>query len=107
MAVYSQVDTVTLDPAVLESLRRGEFDWVTLTSSNIARVFLSVLEPAARARIEAAELKLASISPVTSAELRRLGYDVAAEATQATTDGLIEALVKLTCERGAKVSAVP
>jgi uroporphyrinogen III methyltransferase/synthase len=93
MAVYSQVDTVTLDPAVLESLRRGEFDWVTLTSSNIARVFLSVLEPAARARIEAAELKLASISPVTSAAVRDMGLPVAVEAKEYTSAGIVQAIV--------------
>jgi uroporphyrinogen III methyltransferase/synthase len=107
IAVYSQVDAVESDDEVMNALRRGEIEFVTLTSSNIARSLLDRLDATCRRRIQSGEIKLVSISPVTSAEVQRLGYHVAAEATQATTDGVIEALIKLTCKAGEKVSAVP
>ena len=107
IAVYSQVDAVESDDEVMNALRRGEIEFVTLTSSNIARSLLDRLDATCRRRIESGEIKLVCISPVTSAEVQRLGYHVAAEATQATTDGMIEALIKLTRKAGEKVSAVP
>ena len=38
--------------------------------------------------------RLASISPITSATLREMGFEPAAEATEYTTDGVIEAMVR-------------
>lgn len=95
VAVYSQVDAVEPDSEVLDCLRRGEIDYVTLTSSNIARALLRALDEPSRARILAGELKLVSISPVTSADVKALGFPVAAEATEYTTAGLLRALVEL------------
>jgi uroporphyrinogen III methyltransferase/synthase len=95
VAVYSQVDAVDADSRVLDSLRRGEIDYVTLTSSNIARALIEQLDDTCRARLHSGETKLVSISPVTSADVRQLGFAVAAEATQATTEELIEAVVRL------------
>ena len=102
IAVYSQVDTVDTDEEMLDSLRRGEIEFVTLTSSNIARAFLSRLDATCRRRIETGEIKLVSISPVTSAEISKLGFAVAAEAAQATTEGVIEALVESSQESGVR-----
>lgn len=93
VAVYSQVDAVKTDPEVFDPLRRGEIDYVTLTSSNIARALLRALDAPGRARLMAGAVRLVSISPVTSAAVRELGFTVAAEATEYTTAGLIQALV--------------
>lgn len=95
VAVYSQVDAVEADGHILDYLRRGEIDFVTVTSSNIARSFLQQLDPPCRARLESGAVGLISISPVTSADLRRLGFPVAAEARQATAEGVVQALVEL------------
>ncbi len=62
IAVYSQVDAVELDEAVLDHLRRGEIDFVTLTSANIARSLLGRLDATCRARIEAGEVRLVDAS---------------------------------------------
>ncbi|MCI0459597.1 MAG: uroporphyrinogen-III synthase, partial [Gemmataceae bacterium] len=75
--------------------RRGEIDYVTLTSSNIARALLRTLDEACRRRLESGEVQLVSISPVTSAAIRELGLPVAAEATEYTMPGLLDALVRL------------
>ncbi len=95
IAVYSQVDAVDLDEEVLDHLRRGEIDYVTLTSANIARSLLGRLDATCRARIEAGEVRLVSISPVTSAEVGRLGLPIAAEAAEATAEGLVDAMTML------------
>lgn len=67
-------------------------DWLTVTSSAIARSLSSMWGD----RLH--QVKLASISPITSQTLRELGYEPAAEATVYTTDGVIDAI--LTAETG-------
>jgi uroporphyrinogen III methyltransferase/synthase len=94
IAVYSQIDAVETDADVLDGLRRAEIDFVTLTSSNIARSLARILDGPCRARLESGEVKIVSISPVTSAAIRELGWPVAAEATAYTVAGLVAALVE-------------
>ncbi len=93
IAVYSQVDVVEIDDEVMGALRRGEIEFITLTSSNVANSLLERLDATCRRRIEAGEIKLVSISPVTSETVKQMGLPIAAEATQATAEGVIEALV--------------
>jgi uroporphyrinogen III methyltransferase/synthase len=95
LTVYSQTDAVDTHSPLLDDFRRGEINYVTLTSSNIAQAFLGSLDDICRRRIEAGATQLVSISPVTSAKIRALGFPVAAEARDYTTDGVIEALIDL------------
>jgi uroporphyrinogen III methyltransferase / synthase len=94
VAVYSQVDAVEMDTAVVQRLRQGEIDYVTLTSANIARSLLERLDEGTLARIREGQTRLVTISPVTSAAVRALALPVAAEAPEATIDGILTALVK-------------
>ncbi|MBL8794653.1 MAG: uroporphyrinogen-III C-methyltransferase [Planctomycetia bacterium] len=95
VCVYSQVDAVLEDAEPLNCLRRGEIDFVTLTSANIARSLIRELDETSRQRIRSGEVKLVTISPVTSAAVVELGLPVAAEATVHTTAGVLAALVDL------------
>jgi uroporphyrinogen III methyltransferase/synthase len=95
VAVYSQVDALEEVAEVRELLRLGAIEYVTLTSSNIARALLRALDPGTRSHIEAGAVQLVTISPVTSAAVRELGLPVAAEATAYTTAGVVEALLRL------------
>lgn len=95
VAVYSQADAAIDGASLLKHLRRGEVDFVTLTSTNIARVLISLLDETTRGRIRAGEIGLVSISPVTSDEIRRHGLPVAAEAAEATMDGVVEAIIRV------------
>jgi uroporphyrinogen III methyltransferase/synthase len=95
VTVYRQSDAVPRDGIVHDALRRGEIDFVTLTSANVARSVLRTLDEIGRARVHAGDLRLVTISPVTSAAVVELGYPVAAEAREYTTDGLLQALVEL------------
>ncbi len=98
VAVYSQVDAVDPRSAVFDYLRRGEIDYVTLTSSNIARAFLHALDEPNRCRVLNGEVRLVTISPETSKAVAELGFPVAATATVYTSAGVVDALVGLANE---------
>lgn len=87
IVVYSSTDVKAADPRVAAALSAGRIDWVTVTSSAIARSLVALFGDALR------QSKLASVSPVTSEALRQLGYEPAAEATQYTMEGLIQAII--------------
>ncbi len=95
IAVYSQIDAIEPDSKVLLALSRGEIGYATLTSANIARSLLRSIDETCRMRIHDGTIKLVSLSPVTSAAVREMGFEVAAEATEFTIDGLIAALIQL------------
>src|SRR5262249_54440775 len=95
IAVYSQVEAMDPQSSVTEASGGDEVDYVTLTSSNIARAFIQSLDEPTRKLFEIGKIKIVTISPVTSATVRELGLPVAAEATRFTTEGIIEALIKM------------
>lgn len=78
---------------------QGLFDdlplgWVTFTSPRLVRHFaqLDLGSPDAWRR-RLAELRPLSVGPVTSEALRRHGLEPAAEATEPTSQGMIEAMI--------------
>ena len=89
--VYRNADAESLPPGVLEQIEGGSIDWITLTSSAIAERLHALLPEPARNRI-GREVRVASLSPVTSATITRLGWPVAVEAAVYTWDGLVEAI---------------
>jgi uroporphyrinogen III methyltransferase/synthase len=95
VTVYDQVDTVEPDAAILDHLRRGEIRFVTLSSSKIAENLLRFFDETIRGRVQRGEIELVAISPETGQAIRALGYPVAAEATEFTSEGLIQAVVTL------------
>jgi uroporphyrinogen III methyltransferase/synthase len=99
VAVYSQVDAIDPGSEELGALRRGEIDYVTLTSSNIARAFVRALDARTVEHIRNGTIRLVSISPVTSATIRQLGLPVAGEAQEYTTAGVVTALLNLSAEK--------
>jgi uroporphyrinogen III methyltransferase/synthase len=86
VVVYESTDVRAPHSEALEQLRAGHIDWVTVTSSAIARSLSQLFG----AELERA--KLVSISPLTSATLRELGLRPAAEAREATMAGVIAAI---------------
>jgi uroporphyrinogen III methyltransferase/synthase len=95
IAVYSQIDVAEAEPEVLTALRNGDVRFVTLTSSNIARSLARLTDTAIHERIRSGSIQLVTISGVTSADVRALGWPVAAEARTATVEGVLEAVIKL------------
>ncbi|NUQ62628.1 MAG: uroporphyrinogen-III C-methyltransferase [Pirellulales bacterium] len=88
VVVYRSTDVEHPDQEIAEGLAAGRIDWVTVTSSAIAASLVRMFGDALRTA------KLASISPVTSGALAKLGFPPAAEARQYTVDGLIEAILR-------------
>jgi uroporphyrinogen III methyltransferase/synthase len=86
VVVYESRDITEANPEIAEILEAGKFDWITVTSSAIARSLHRLFGE------HLGKAKLASISPITSATLRELGYTTAAEAKEYTIPGLIEAI---------------
>jgi uroporphyrinogen III methyltransferase/synthase len=69
--------------------------WITFTSSSTAENWHALqLQPASGAP----QPKAVSLGPVTSATLRKLGYEIAAESPASTLDALIATICALTIE---------
>ncbi len=69
----------------------GPLGWVTFTSPSIARCFAGLFEPRWSERRRT--LRAASIGPVTSEALRTLGVPPAAEASKASDEAMVAAIV--------------
>ncbi len=95
IAVYRQIGAVIRNREPLESLGRGEIDFILVTSSNIARSFAGALDEESRRMIESGRTRIVSISPVTTAAVQELGFSVAKEAVEFTSEGVVEALLEL------------
>ena len=93
VAVYRNVDIEALPDVIADRFDDGPIEWVTLTSSAIAERLHALLSDAARDRIARGVIRLASISPVTSDAAHRLGWPIAAEASEATWPGVVRAIV--------------
>lgn len=87
IVVYNSVDVERPEAESAQKLADGEIDWITVTSSALARSLVRMFGDALR------RSKLASISPITSGALRELGYGPAAEASEYTLSGLTAAIV--------------
>lgn len=88
IVVYQSDDTPTPDPEIAARLAAGQIDWVTATSSAIARSLHHLFGDSLT------RTKLVSISPITSGDLRALGLEPAAEASEYTMDGVIAAILR-------------
>lgn len=95
VVAYDQVDAQPPDTAILDHLRRGEIRFVALSSSKIAENLLGLFDETIRGRVDRGEVQLVAISPETGRAIRAKGYPVAAEAAEFTSDGMIDAILKL------------
>ncbi len=84
--VYRSVDVTSAEPTVAAALAEGRIDWITVTSSAIARSLAALFGDDLR------RAQLASISPITSATLRELGYPPDVEAREYDMAGLADAI---------------
>lgn len=87
VVAYQSTDVAKPDEEIAELVAAGKIDWITVTSSAIAKSLAAMFGP------ELKKAKLASISPITSATLRDLGHEPAAEATEYTLPGLVAAIL--------------
>ena len=90
VVVYSSTDVKSPDSGIQAAIDGGRIDWITVTSSAIARSLAAMFGDTL------SRFKLASISPVTSDTLRTLGFQPAAEAETYTMAGLVDAILHKT-----------
>jgi len=88
VVVYQSVDVESADAEIAARLAAGRIDWITVTSSAIARSLARLFGDELR------KTKLVSISPITSATLRELGFEPAAEAKEYTMEGVVEGICR-------------
>jgi uroporphyrinogen III methyltransferase/synthase len=86
--VYRTVDVDQPNQDVSDALKAQEVHWITVTSSPTARSLVRLYGDLLKTA------KIVSISPLTSATLRELGYDPAFEAAPHTVDGMVDTLVR-------------
>ena len=86
VVAYRSLDLPSPPLPCFELMQAGKIDWVIVTSSAIARSLVAMFGDSLH------RTKLASISPITSATLRELGFMVAAQATSYTMPGVVEAV---------------
>jgi uroporphyrinogen III methyltransferase/synthase len=86
VVVYESTDVQGADEQITAKMAAGEITWTTVTSSAIARSLVRLFGESLR------KTKLVSISPVTSATLRELGFEPATEATHYTMAGVVAAI---------------
>jgi uroporphyrinogen III methyltransferase/synthase len=86
VVAYSHRDVANADPSVCEKLQLGEIAWVTVTSAAIANSIVRLFGESLHSA------KVASLSPAITQTLLSLGLRVAAEASEATMQSLVEAI---------------
>ena len=91
VVVYANGDTEAWPAEIVTRLERNEVDWICLSSPSIAQGVARLLPVAARERL-GKSLRLASISPVTTAAATAVGLPIATEATRHDWRGLLEAI---------------
>jgi uroporphyrinogen III methyltransferase/synthase len=89
VVAYDSLDVEQPDPQIAGKLATGQIQWISVTSSAIARSLVHLFGESLR------NAKIASISPITSATLRELGYEPAVEATEFTMPGVVAAIAKV------------
>jgi len=86
VAAYASEPIEALDAATAATLEQTPVDWVTVTSSLIAESAVRLFGQRLR------QWKIASLSPITTATLRRHGFDPTVEAAEAVGDSLVTAM---------------
>ncbi|QDT02280.1 Uroporphyrinogen-III C-methyltransferase [Rubripirellula lacrimiformis] len=90
IAAYQNRDVDQPIDGMADRIQHGDVDWITVTSSasasNLHRMFGESLHHS----------RIASLSPITSATIRAMGFSVHAEADPYTTESLIDAIVQAT-----------
>jgi len=88
VVAYQHSDITDPNPLIKEMASAKKLDWITVTSSASAESLVKMFGDSF------AQMKIASLSPVTSQSVRDLGFHVAAEANPYTFESLVDAIVQ-------------
>jgi uroporphyrinogen III methyltransferase/synthase len=93
LIAYRHHDIESWPDDVVESLTIGNLNWIGVSSPAIARNIVRMLPSAAWPYI-GQRIRVASISPVTTATCQEVGLPVSAEAVEHTWDGILSAIIQ-------------
>ncbi|MCX5636201.1 MAG: uroporphyrinogen-III C-methyltransferase [Planctomycetota bacterium] len=91
VAVYAAVEQKNESNWLIEKIDRGEIDWLTFASPSSARMFFEQIPIGV---VNSGNVKVASIGPTTSEQLKSLGVRINVTAGEHTIDGLLDAIEK-------------
>ena len=91
VVAYQHRDAETIEPSVRRAIEGGEVDWIAVTSSAAATNLHRLMGGTG---IPIGKMKIASLSPVTTQTLGRLGVAVTVTAESATMESLVDAVVR-------------
>jgi len=87
--IYTAVTTKSDCAWLTEKISSGAIDWLTFTSPSCVRAFVDQVPPDL---VNAGNVKVASIGPVTSEQLKELGVKIDVQAAEHTIDGLLSTI---------------
>ena len=87
--IYTTIPTANKADGLIEKIGVNTIDWITFTSPSTVRCFFDKIPPSL---VNSSRAKVASIGPVTSAELSRLGVKLDVQAEDYSIDGLMKAI---------------
>jgi uroporphyrinogen III methyltransferase/synthase len=90
-AIYTAIEQKSESNWLIEKIGRGEIDWLTFASPSSARMFF---EQVPIGVVNPGNVKVASIGPTTSEQLKNLGVRIDVTAEGHTIDGLLDAIEK-------------
>lgn len=94
VVVYQHRDVSAWSDEVSQRLISGQLDWIGVSSPAIARNVARLIPDVARMHL-GERIRIASISPITSAACQEVGLPVSAEAIEHTWDGLLAAIQRV------------
>jgi uroporphyrinogen III methyltransferase/synthase len=89
VAVYTTLTEKSECKWLKERISAGQIDWLTFASPSSAKGFFAQIRSDLA---NSSNVKVASIGPVTSEQLKNIGVRVDVEATKHTIDGLLDAI---------------
>ena len=89
VAVYTSVTGKSDSEGLVEKIKAGKVDWLTFCSPSSVRGFFEQIPAEV---VKSGRLKVISIGPVTSEQIRKLGVEIDLEAGEHTIDGVLEEL---------------
>jgi uroporphyrinogen III methyltransferase/synthase len=84
--IYTAVTTESDCAWLTKKITGAEIDWLTFTSPSCVRAFVDRIAPDL---VNSSNVKVASIGPVTSEQLKELGVKIDVQAAEHTIDGLL------------------
>ncbi|MGE5398654.1 MAG: uroporphyrinogen-III C-methyltransferase [Chitinophagales bacterium] len=93
LIIYEATTENIIDDEDYQSVKTGEFDMITFTSSSTVKNFVRMLGQEVVDSLKG-RIRTACIGPITAASVREAGLDVDIVADEYTIDGLVQALIE-------------